>query len=195
MENVHLLTFKSCKALALTTDQPRQTPRFLHLTPPYSLSRWSRPQTCSTSTVEHYLNPGPSFCSRFIFSIITSFLPAHVLKVISDAVHFISMRTKPCVWGGEVRSGGGFIPSRGRTERRLPLCLRCCVRTFFGIDLTDVSSGIKKAADRDAGIILSDTQYAKRVPASAPEYTGGEYSEVHKQKHIHICCCAALILP
>lgn len=99
MENVHLLTFKSCKALALTTDQPRQTPRFLHLTPPYSPSRWSRPQTCSTSTVEHYLNPAPSFCSRFIFSIITSFLPAHVLKVISDAVHFISMRTKPCVGG------------------------------------------------------------------------------------------------
>lgn len=108
MENVHLLTFKSCKALALTTDQPCQTPRFLHLTPPYSLSRWSRPQTpvkhsvgfCSTSTVEHYQNPAPSFYSRFIFSIITSFLPAHVLKVISDAVHFISMRTKTCVCGG-----------------------------------------------------------------------------------------------
>lgn len=100
MENVHLLTFKSCKALALTSDQPRQTPRFLHLTPPYSPSRWSRPQTCSTSTVEHYQNPAPSFCSRFIFSIITSFLPAHVLKVISDVVHFISMRTKTCVCGG-----------------------------------------------------------------------------------------------
>lgn len=70
--------------------------------------------------------------------------------------------------GGGGKEEGGFIPSRGRTERRLPLCLHCCVRTFFGIDLTDVSSGIKKAADRDAGIILSDTQYAKRVPASAP---------------------------
>lgn len=149
----------------------------------------------------HTHNSTASFCSSLCFAVST-FSLAEGLKVITDAVHFISMRTKTA-WGTHYHftekdrelSASLFMSLHSDIFYQRRHCRLTRTAFFFlqeGTSRARRGRRKKTPTDREAEDAGGITLWCELCTAKFTHHPGlntsGEYSEAQNQKRSSVCC-------